>query len=57
MKIVVHIPTIEAVPEARTAAEATLQEGDELEIIVAGGVRPAEPQPQSQAVGHPVQVK
>lgn len=59
MRFVVNVATIEEVPAAREAAEATMREGDELEIVV-GTVaqpRPAETQPQRQAVGHPAQAR
>jgi hypothetical protein len=60
VKFTVHVASIEEVPAAREAAEPLLQEGDELEIVVDSIIsvpRPAESQPERQAVGHPAQVK
>lgn len=54
MRIVVNVASVEEVPAAREAAEATMQEGDELEIVVGSNApaRPAETQPMRQAVGY-----
>lgn len=34
MKFTVHVSSTDAIPAAREAVEATMQSGDELEIIV-----------------------
>jgi hypothetical protein len=34
LRLEVHVPSIDQIPDARTAAEAVMQSGDELEIIV-----------------------
>lgn len=54
MKVTLHVASVEEVAEARAAAEASLQEGDELEIVVGQPTAsaPAELQPQVQAVGY-----
>jgi hypothetical protein len=58
VKVTIHVATIEEVPAAREAAEASLAEGDELEIVVGQSTaKPAESQPQRQAVGHPAQTR
>jgi transcription elongation factor len=58
VKVTIHVSTIGEVSAARTAAEATLQPGDELEVIVGQvSARTAEVQPSRQAVGHPAQAK
>lgn len=58
MRIVVNVATVEDVPAARDAAEATMREGDELEIVVGSAAppsaKPAESQPMRQATGYPV---
>ena len=53
MKITVHVRTIAEAAAARTEAEETHQDGDELEIIVAQAM-PVETQPARQAVGIPL---
>ena len=54
MKITAHVQSIDDVAETRTAAEAAMQPGDELEIIVAGlSPAPAERQEARPAAGIP----
>ena len=54
MKVVVHVKSADEIAAARTAAEASMQDGDELEIIVAQRVAlPAERQPARPAGGAP----
>lgn len=56
MRIVVNVATVDDVPAAREAAEATMRAGDELEIVVGSvpAATPAETQPMRQATGYPV---
>lgn len=54
MRVVVHVRSPDEIADARAAAEATMQEGDELEIIVAQPVaRAAERQEARPADGTP----
>lgn len=61
MKVVVHVASVDEVAAARQQAEPLLQEGDELEVIVAAPVprapAPAERQPERQAQGAPARIR
>lgn len=52
MRVTVHVSSVEEVASAREKAEASMQDGDELEIIVGQPVaRPAERQEARPAGG------
>lgn len=54
MRVTVHVPSVDDVAAARDKAEATMREGDELEIIVGQPIaRPAERQEARPAGGTP----
>ena len=58
MKITVNVTNVDDVADARTAAEAQMQPGDELEIIVSPPApRPVERTERRPAGGTPASMK
>lgn len=58
MKITVHVPSTDAIAQARDDIEAAMRDGDEGEIIVAQPINsPVERQERRPAGGVPANVK